>query len=148
MAFWITTAATVNYLVESVLWKTLERLRALYYGRPKSLWMIWNYLWDIGPRQTIRKVLSRNQERYWNEKYVACGVGYVRERPDGSLLRDGALVVFLAPWMHARARRCAGLQRTKDLSESLQGSIFRQVEYGRTLEFAGRTQERASRFGG
>jgi predicted dehydrogenase len=94
-----------DYLVESVVWKNLERLQGLYYERPKSLWMIWNYLWDIGPRQTIRKVLSRNQERYRNEKYVACGVGYVRERPDGSLLRDGALVVFLAPCHPLAAER-------------------------------------------
>ena len=49
-----------DYLVESVVWKNLERLQGLYYERPKSLWMIWNYLWDIGPRQTIRKVLSRS----------------------------------------------------------------------------------------
>src|SRR6516164_4234722 len=96
-----------DYLVETVVWKNLERLQGLYYERPKSLWMIWNYLWDIGALQTIRKVLSRNQERYRNEKYVACGIGYVRERPDGSLPRDGALVLFLAPCYPRAAERIA-----------------------------------------
>jgi len=38
-----------DYLVETVVWKNLERLQGLYYERSKSLWMIWNYLWDIGP---------------------------------------------------------------------------------------------------
>ena len=57
-----------DYLVESVVWKNLERLQGLYYERPKkhyerpkSLWMIWNYLWDIGPRQTIRKVPTNSE---------------------------------------------------------------------------------------
>src|SRR5947207_7732245 len=85
-----------DYLIESVAWKNLERLQGFYYERSKSFWMLWNYLWDIGPRQTLRKVLSRAQERYRNEKYMACGIGYIRERPHGSPLPDGALVVFLA----------------------------------------------------
>jgi predicted dehydrogenase len=94
-----------DYLVESVVWKNLERLQGLYYERPKSLWMIWNYLWDIGPRQTIRKILSRNEERYRNEKYVACGLGYLREGPDGSPLHNGTLIVFFAPCHPLAAER-------------------------------------------
>jgi predicted dehydrogenase len=86
-----------EYLLENAVWKNLERLQGLYYERPKSLWTIWNYLWDIGPRQTIRKIVSRSRERYRNEKYVACGIGFVREPPGCSALPDGQAVAFLAP---------------------------------------------------
>jgi hypothetical protein len=61
-----------EYLLESAVWKNLERLQGLYFERPKSLWTIWNYLWDIGPRQTIRKVLSRSRERYRNLTWTRC----------------------------------------------------------------------------
>lgn len=84
-------------LIEVAVWKNLERIQGLYFERPKSLWMIWNYLRDIGPRHTLRKALSRNQESYRNDKYAACGIGYVREAPKGSGYAAGQAVVFLAP---------------------------------------------------
>ena len=31
-----------DFLVESVVWKNLERLHGIYYEREKSLWTIWN----------------------------------------------------------------------------------------------------------
>jgi predicted dehydrogenase len=96
-----------DYLLESAVWKNLERLRGLYFERPKSLWTIWNYLWDIGARQTMRKVLSRSQERYRNEKYAACGIGYVREKPIGSTMPLGQAVVFVAPCHPRIAERIA-----------------------------------------
>ena len=84
-------------LIEIAVWKNLERLEGLYFERPKSLRMLWNYLRDIGPRHTLRKALSRSQESYRNDKYAACGIGYVRELSKGSASAAGQAVVFLAP---------------------------------------------------
>ena len=82
-------------------------------------------VWDIGPRQTMRKVLSRSQERYRNEKYVACGIGYVREGPTGSALPVGQAVVFLAPCHPRLAERIC-----------LPATLLKPVESGRFIVFA------------
>ena len=86
-----------EYLVEPIVWKNLERIHGMYYQPRKSPRTIWNYFWEIGLRQTIRKVFSRAQERLRNEKYTACGIGYVRETPAGGALSAGQTAVFLAP---------------------------------------------------
>lgn len=92
-------------LIDVAAWKNLEQLKGLYIVRKANPWIVWNYIWDIGPRQTWRKVSSRNQERHRNEKFVACGVGFVREIPAGSNLSVGQLVVFLAPCHPRLAQR-------------------------------------------
>ena len=86
-----------DYVVDVAAWKNLEQIKDLYFVRQPSPWVVWNYVLDVGLRQTIRKILSRRQERYRNKKYVACGVGHVREAPVGSALSAGQTVVFLAP---------------------------------------------------
>lgn len=86
-----------EYRIECWVWKNLERLDGLYYLRDKNFWTLWNYLRDIGPRQTLLKVLSRTQERLRNEKYVACGVGRILAGPPSIALSAPQWVVFLAP---------------------------------------------------
>jgi predicted dehydrogenase len=86
-----------EYRIEVFAWRNLERLGGLYYVRPKSPWLVWNYLWDVGPLQTARKIISRSQERLRNEKYVACGIGRLCEIPETSALGRGQTVLFVAP---------------------------------------------------
>jgi hypothetical protein len=92
-------------LIDVAVWKNLELLDGLYVVRQVSPWIVWNYVWDIGPRQTLRKVLSRNQERHRNEKYVACGIGFIRAIPEASAVPLGQAVVFLAPCHPQLAQR-------------------------------------------
>ena len=66
-------------------------------GRGRDLRMAWNYLREIGPRATARKVLSRTRERFRNAKFVSCGFGRVLEAPLGGAYREGERVVFLVP---------------------------------------------------
>jgi predicted dehydrogenase len=86
-----------EYRIEVLAWRNLERLSGLYFVRPKSPWLVWNYLWDVGPQQTARKIISRFQERLRNEKYVACGIGRLCEIPETSALGRGQTVLFVAP---------------------------------------------------
>ena len=86
-----------EYRVRVLAWCTLERIEGLYFTRPKSLRLVWNYIRDIGPVQVVRKVLSRSQEARRNEKFVSCGIGVVLDAPENARYPAGTLVRFLAP---------------------------------------------------
>lgn len=94
-----------EYRVQVEGWLTLERVQGLYPEKAKSARMVWNYLREIGPRATARKILSRASERHRNEKFVACGFGRVIERPRGGHHAHGERVVFLLPAGPACAER-------------------------------------------
>ncbi len=85
-----------EYRIGVVAWRNLEKLDDLYFQRPKSLSLIWNYLREIGPLWTLRKVVSRYRERHRNDKYVSVGYGRVIEAPDRAALPIGQAVAFLA----------------------------------------------------
>ncbi|HEU4451540.1 MAG TPA: hypothetical protein VFR81_00730 [Longimicrobium sp.] len=93
-----------EYRVRVVAWRTLERLDALYFVRPRSLRMVANYLREIGPREVWRKIASRSGERLRNDKYLSAGLGRVLEGPVGGL-PPGTAVAFLAPAHPACAER-------------------------------------------
>ncbi|MGK7875792.1 MAG: hypothetical protein AB4426_21600 [Xenococcaceae cyanobacterium] len=86
-----------EYLIQAIAWKNLEKLEGLYFIRPKSLSLLLNYLLEIGPIEVFRKIISRTQERYRNEKYISCGLGRVVESPEEALFPFGQIVAFLAP---------------------------------------------------
>jgi predicted dehydrogenase len=70
---------------------------ALYFERPKSWRLLWNYLREIGPANVLTKVRSRQSERYRNEKSVSCGFGVIVEAGDECPLAVGTPVAFVAP---------------------------------------------------
>jgi hypothetical protein len=86
-----------EYRVQVLAWKNLERLDGLYFVRPPSLRLLWNYSREIGPRELLRKVRSRGQERARNEKYCAIGVGRILEPAGDARFPQGQLVAFVAP---------------------------------------------------
>jgi len=69
----------------------------LYFVPPRRLRVVWNYISEVGLRNTLRKIASRSRERFRNEKYVSIGIAEVLESPDGSAMKPGTLVAFLAP---------------------------------------------------
>ncbi len=75
----------------------LEAIEGLYPTKPRNARLVWNYLREIGPTATARKVLSRTSERHRNAKFVSCGFGRVVECPGSGKLRTGESVVFLSP---------------------------------------------------
>ncbi|MBI2266661.1 MAG: Gfo/Idh/MocA family oxidoreductase [Armatimonadetes bacterium] len=83
--------------IRAAVWKNLEELKGVYFVRPKSLLMLWNYLQEVGLRQLIIKILSRSKENFRNEKYVSCGLGYVLEPEDQGSFAVNQQVVFVAP---------------------------------------------------
>lgn len=83
--------------VRAIAWRTLERVDGLYFVRPKSVRLVYNYLREVGGREVLRKVVSRTEERLRNDKYVSCGFGQVMEHGSGGKVAAGQYVVFLAP---------------------------------------------------
>lgn len=79
------------------LWKNLAPIKGLYYQRPRSWRLVFNYLREVGPTQVARKVSSRLRETLRNSKYVSVGLGEVLECGAGCNLRTSQWVVFLAP---------------------------------------------------
>jgi predicted dehydrogenase len=86
-------------------WQMLERLDDVYLVRPRSLRLLWNYLREVGPVQVLRKIVSRSDERFRNEKFVSCGWGSVLDAGHGTRYRTGEDVYFMAPLHPACVQR-------------------------------------------
>lgn len=83
----------------------LEALGDLYLRPKRSLRLIWNYLREIGFRSVLRKIISRWQETFRNEKWLSVGFGEVLESPPNGEFQVGETVLFLATSHPACAER-------------------------------------------
>lgn len=86
-----------QYRIEVALWQRLAPVDGLYFVRPRSPRLLWNYAREVGGRVVLRKVVSRMSEALRNEKYVSYGVGRVVEAPLGGHFGLGAPVLFVVP---------------------------------------------------
>jgi len=77
----------------------LEELNNLYFKRPKSLRLLWNYFTEIGLINVIRKIISRSNEGMRNQKYLSVGIARILEDSENSKFQTNDLVAFIAP-MH------------------------------------------------
>ena len=68
-----------------------------YIDRPRSMRLVWNYLWRVGPMVVLRKIRSRFAEKERNCKIAGIGTGKVLEAPVDSMLKPGEVVVFFSP---------------------------------------------------
>jgi len=94
-----------EYRIRVLAFANLERLTNLYFVRPRSARLLWNYLSQVGPVDVWRKVASRLQERFRNEKYVSLGWGEILESPAGGRHDLGERVLFVAPGLPACVER-------------------------------------------
>lgn len=94
-----------EYRVQVTAFANVEKLEDLYFVRPRSARLVWNYLIEVGPVGVWRKISSRLDERARNEKYVSFGCGEVLEGPDAGRFEPGERVVFCAPGFPACAER-------------------------------------------
>jgi predicted dehydrogenase len=94
-----------DYRVRVLAFANIDQLTDLYFVRPRSARLLWNYLAQIGPVGVWRKVLSRLQERVRNEKYVSFGYGEILEAPEGADHALGDRVAFFAPGFPACVER-------------------------------------------
>ncbi len=87
-----------EYRIQVLALLNLEKLNDLYFIRTKSVRLILNYLYEVGFINVIRKIRSRTQERYRNEKYVSIGFGRIVEcANDTPSYSVGQVVAFVAP---------------------------------------------------
>jgi predicted dehydrogenase len=63
-------------------------VKNLYFERGNSFRLVWNYVLDIGLKNTLIKILSRRAERQRNKKYFLIGSG---------VRKAGGRVNFIAP---------------------------------------------------
>ncbi|MSQ13185.1 MAG: Gfo/Idh/MocA family oxidoreductase [Dehalococcoidia bacterium] len=86
-----------QYRVAVRRWHVVAPITGMFFPVAADWRRALNYLREIGFISLARKALSRYRERQRNHKYVAIGVGEVLERYADAPLRQGQLVVFLAP---------------------------------------------------
>lgn len=113
-----------EYTIQVLAWRNLEKSEGLYFVRPKSLRLLWNYLHEIGLVAVFRKVLSRAKERYRNEKYISCGIGRVIESSDKTKFSEGQIVGIFAPNYPACLERIA---LPEELIVKIDQSIFPSI---------------------
>lgn len=94
-----------EYRMQTRGFVNLEKLEDAYFIRPKSIIMVINYLREFGIIAVLRKIQSRLQEKYRNEKYISCGVGIIIETANDNKFAIGDLVAFIAPLHPALAER-------------------------------------------
>jgi len=69
----------------------IERIHDVYFQRERDFRVVWNYIREIGPLNTLTKIISRSDEVRRNEKYLSAGYGHI-ETPQGK-----QPVFFVAP---------------------------------------------------
>ena len=94
-----------EYRVEVQAFANLESLTGIYFVREHTLRILWNYVQEVGLVGVWRKVTSRLQEKYRNEKFVSFGIGAVVQGPAGGTFSIGERVAFLAPGFPACIER-------------------------------------------
>ncbi len=78
-------------------WAVVSRISGVYFERPRSVRLVWNYLREFGPRTVLSKVRSRLAESVRNRRAYAVGLGQVCEADAGSAMPTGTPVAFVAP---------------------------------------------------
>jgi len=81
-----------------LVWHNLAPIEDAYITYSKDWRLVLNYLFEIGPSATLRKIASRSRELIRNCKYISCGIGEVIECDNTSSFSVGDQIVFLAPF--------------------------------------------------
>ena len=83
--------------IQVMAFANLEPVVGMYFVLPRSKTLVWNYIREVGPIETWRKVASRMQERNRNNKFQSFGVGEILAcDPEGNF-SPGESVLFFAP---------------------------------------------------
>jgi len=93
------------YRIRVVAFANLEQLTGIYFVRPRSARLLWNYLREVGIVGVWRKVVSRLQEKNRNEKFVSFGIGEISQSPAGGRYAVGDPVAFFAAGFPACVER-------------------------------------------
>ena len=92
--------STVRIEVRS--WFRHRAVTGVFYERRASVHGLIGYFKKVGPRDVIRKVVSRLSERNRNSRFLSTGIGKVVSAGEESTFSQGDIVSFVAP-NHPRA---------------------------------------------
>ena len=95
-------AAEDECRVKVLVLRRIEAVGDLYFERPRRVGAVLEYLREIGPRAVVRKVRSRQAERYRNDRHVVCGIG---EKLTSNGTAGDERVIFVGPISPACAER-------------------------------------------
>ena len=84
-------------LVDVSAWVALRPVDGLYFSADRDWRRVLRYVREFGLRRVLDKIRSRRAESGRNEKFLCVGEGIVREADEGSPLRVGDAVRFVAP---------------------------------------------------
>jgi len=93
------------YRIQVSAFANLEQLTEIYFVRPRSTRLLWNYLKEVGVVGVWRKVVSRLQEKNRNEKFVSFGIGKISQSPSSGRYAVGDTVAFFAAGFPACVER-------------------------------------------
>ena len=93
------------YRIQVSAFANLEQLTQIYFVRPRSARLLWNYLREVGIVGVWRKVVSRLQEKNRNEKFVSFGIGVISQSPSSGSYAVGDKVAFFAAGFPACVER-------------------------------------------
>ena len=94
-----------DYRIRVSAFANLEQLTEIYFIRPRSARLLWNYLKEVGIVGVWRKVVSRLQEKNRNEKFVSFGIGEISQSPSSGRYAVGDKVAFFAAGFPACVER-------------------------------------------
>lgn len=93
------------YRVQVRMFANIEAVEGTYFILPRSAKLVWNYLREVGPLETWRKVVSRMQESNRNKKFRSFGIGTIVDGPRAGRFSKADSVVFFAPGFPACVER-------------------------------------------
>lgn len=82
--------------IQVVAWMVVEPVTEMYFERPRSIRLIREYVREIGPNATVRKIRSRIHESLRNKRFYSVGLGRVTVGPSGQK-KDETAIAFIAP---------------------------------------------------
>ena len=108
-------------IIRVLAWANLQPSDELYFIRPRSIKLIWNYFKEIGFFEVFKKIVSRTHEKFRNEKFISVGIGTIIKPGENSALIPEQLVGFFAPNFPACVER---VSLPKDFIVQINSELF------------------------
>lgn len=105
-------------------WMVVSKISGMFFERPKSIQMVFNYIREIGIVSTLNKIRSRRAEKLRNKRFFSIGLGRILES-DFSEMATGSPVVFIAT---AHPRCVERITVPVILAKRIEGDLIKPFE--------------------
>ena len=112
----------------------LQRVDGLYFIRARGIRILFNYFFEVGLVNLIRKIQSRLKETNRNQKYITFGMGEIIGGTS-DIYQQGTKVFFIAPTHPACAERIVLPSHLLQPVTSLTPAITKQFKQKNVIAF-------------